>query len=58
MTTVIKIENLSKIFRLGQIGAGSLDPLHLFYSFEFMLVVVLLGTLVFIRVEQTFMDTV
>jgi len=31
---------------------------HLLYSFGFMLVVVFLGTVIFNRVEQTFMDTV
>jgi lipopolysaccharide transport system permease protein len=31
---------------------------HLLYSFGFMLVVVFLGSVIFNRVEQTFMDTV
>jgi lipopolysaccharide transport system permease protein len=45
-------------FRVAFLGAGTVDITHLLYSFFFMLVVVLLGTLVFNRVEQTFMDTV
>jgi len=45
-------------FRYAFLGAGSLDPGHLLYSFGFMVVVVLLGSLIFNRVEQTFMDTV
>ena len=45
-------------FRYAFLGAGSLDLGHLLYSFGFMVVVVLLGSLIFNRVEQTFMDTV
>ncbi|NTW12065.1 MAG: ABC transporter permease [Anaerolineales bacterium] len=45
-------------FRYAFLGAGTVDPLHLAYSFVFMLVVVFAGSLIFNRVEQTFMDTV
>ena len=45
-------------FRYAYLGAGSLDAGHLMYSFGFMVVVVIIGSLVFNRVEQTFMDTV
>lgn len=45
-------------FRYAFLGAGTVDVNHLLYSFGFMLVVVILGTVVFNRVEQTFMDTV
>jgi lipopolysaccharide transport system permease protein len=45
-------------FRVAFLGAGTVDARHLLYSFVFMLAVVLLGTIVFNRVEQTFMDTV
>lgn len=45
-------------FRYAFLGAGTVDPGHLLYSFGFMLVVVFLGSLIFNRVEQTFMDTV
>ena len=45
-------------FRYAFLGAGTVSPLHLLYSFGFMLVVMVLGMLVFNRVEQTFMDTV
>ncbi|HKZ43632.1 MAG TPA: ABC transporter permease [Anaerolineales bacterium] len=50
--------SIVEAFRYAFLGAGSLNPSHLLYSFGFMLVAVLLGTLVFNRVEQTFMDTV
>jgi lipopolysaccharide transport system permease protein len=45
-------------FRFAFLGAGTVNRGHLLYSFCFMLVVVLLGSLIFNRVEQTFMDTV
>ena len=50
--------SIVEAFRYAFLGAGTLNPSHLLYSFGFMLVVVLIGTLVFNRVEQTFMDTV
>jgi lipopolysaccharide transport system permease protein len=45
-------------FRYAFLGAGTVNPLHLLYSFGFMLAVVFAGTVIFNRVEQTFMDTV
>lgn len=45
-------------FRYGFLGAGTVNIYHLLYSLIFMLVVVFLGTVIFNRVEQTFMDTV
>jgi lipopolysaccharide transport system permease protein len=45
-------------FRYAFLGAGEAKLGYLVYSFGFMLVVVFLGSLVFNRVEQTFMDTV
>ena len=45
-------------FRYAFLGAGAADGYQLLYSFCFMLVVVMLGTIIFNRVEQTFMDTV
>ena len=45
-------------FRYAFLGAGTVDIYHLLYSFLFMLVVVFLGSVIFNRVEQTFMDTV
>ena len=52
MTSVIEA------FRYGYLGAGTVDIGHLLYSFGFMLVVVIIGSIIFNRVEQTFMDTV
>jgi len=52
MTSVIEA------FRYAFLGAGTVDLNHLLYSFGFMLVVVIIGSVIFNRVEQTFMDTV
>jgi lipopolysaccharide transport system permease protein len=45
-------------FRYAFLGAGTVNVLQLSYSFLFMLAVLMLGTLIFNRVEATFMDTV
>ncbi|TAK44755.1 MAG: ABC transporter permease [Saprospiraceae bacterium] len=45
-------------FRFAYLGAGTVNLNHLLYSFGFMLVVVIIGSIIFNRVEQTFMDTV
>lgn len=45
-------------FRFAFLGAGTVNSGSLLYSFGFMLVVVFLGSVIFNRVEQTFMDTV
>jgi lipopolysaccharide transport system permease protein len=50
--------SIVEAFRYAFLGAGSLDAGHLLYSFVFMCVTVLVGVLIFNRVEQTFMDTV
>jgi lipopolysaccharide transport system permease protein len=45
-------------FRFAFLGAGTVDFAQLLYSFVFMLAVVVIGSVIFNRVEQTFMDTV
>jgi lipopolysaccharide transport system permease protein len=45
-------------FRYGFLGAGSVSPAQLAVSFAVMLGVLVIGLLLFNRVEQTFMDTV
>jgi lipopolysaccharide transport system permease protein len=45
-------------FRFAFLGAGTVDGLHLLYSAGFMVGVLLIGLLIFNRVERTFMDTV
>jgi lipopolysaccharide transport system permease protein len=50
--------SIVEAFRYAFLGAGSISLAHLAYSFAFMLVAVLVGVVVFNRVEATFMDTV
>jgi lipopolysaccharide transport system permease protein len=45
-------------FRYAYLGAGTVNLNGLLYSFGFMLVVVMIGSIIFNRVQQTFMDTV
>ncbi len=58
---IIQINPMSPIleaFRFAFLGAGTVNVNHLSYSFAFMVAVVLIGGVVFNRVEQTFLDTV
>jgi lipopolysaccharide transport system permease protein len=50
--------SIVETFRYAYLGAGSLNVNHLIYSFVFMLGIVFLGSVVFNRVEQNFMDTI
>ena len=52
------ISPIVETFRAGFLGAGSASWLRLSYSFVFMLVVLLIGVVIFNRVEKTFIDTV
>jgi lipopolysaccharide transport system permease protein len=45
-------------FRVAYLGSGTVNPGQLLYSFGFMMVSLFLGSIIFNRVEQTFMDTV
>lgn len=45
-------------FRFSFLGAGELNILNLAYSAGFMLVVMIVGVILFNRIEATFMDTV
>ncbi len=42
----------------GFLGSGTFDPLHLAYSTAFTAIILLIGILLFSRIERTFMDTV
>ena len=50
--------SIVEAFRYAYLGAGTVQPGDLLYSFSFMLVSLFLGAVVFNRVEATFMDTV
>ena len=45
-------------FRFAFLGAGTINPINLIYSFVFMIVIVIIGSVVFNRIEATFMDTI
>jgi lipopolysaccharide transport system permease protein len=45
-------------FRYAYLGGGEVNIINLLYSFGFMLVVLIIGILIFNRIEATFMDTV
>lgn len=47
-----------EVFRLAFLGTSVINPIWLWYSAAFTLVVLLLGALIFNHVETTFMDTV
>lgn len=47
-----------EVFRLAFLGVSGLDPVYLLYSLGFTVVILLIGVLIFNRVEATFMDTV
>lgn len=47
-----------EVFRLAFLGVSDLNPLWLFYSLAFMVLVFFAGALIFNHVENTFMDTV
>ena len=52
------LTSIIESFRYVFLGAGTMDPINLLYSFGFMVVVLAIGLLLFNRVEATFMDTV
>ena len=47
-----------EVFRLAFLGTSALPPVYLLYSIAFVFVMLLIGVLIFNRVENTFMDTV
>lgn len=58
---IIKWNPLTSIvetFRYSLFGQGTLDVAGLLYSGSFIIIVLFLGTLIFSKVERTFMDTV
>jgi lipopolysaccharide transport system permease protein len=58
---LIRLNPLTSVveaFRFAFLGSGSFNFLQLGYSFAIMLVAILIGAVIFNRVEATFMDTV
>lgn len=52
------ITPIVETFRYAMLGAGTFNPNHLLYSFGFMVAVLVIGILLFNKIEQSFMDTV
>ena len=52
------MSSLVEAFRKVYLGAGELSWMGLGYSFAFMMVIMFIGTVIFNRVEKTFIDTV
>jgi lipopolysaccharide transport system permease protein len=50
--------SIVECFRYAFLGAGTVNIYYLLYSLGFMFVVLVIGILIFNRVEATFMDTV
>lgn len=50
--------SIVETFRYAFLGTGTFDLLNLIYSLIFMLILVLTGTIIFNKVERSFMDTV
>jgi lipopolysaccharide transport system permease protein len=58
---IVNINPLSGIiecFRYGYLGAGHFEPYSLVYSAGFIVVLLFVGTIIFNKVEKSFMDTV
>jgi len=58
VANVNPVTPIIETFRAGFLGAGDASWPRLAYSFSFMLVIVLIGVMIFNRVEKTFIDTV
>lgn len=52
------ISPIIETFRYGFLGSGTFSVYHLIYSFTFAVIALILGILVFNKVEKTFMDSV
>ncbi len=52
------LTSIFDVFRMGFLGAGSINLWGLLYSVVFSLVIYIWGLIVFNRVERTFMDTI
>ena len=61
MKTVLLINPVTmpvEIYRYAVVGKGTIEPLYLAVSCIITIVVVLIGIIIFNKVERTFMDTV
>lgn len=58
LITANPLTPIVEAFRYALFGKGSFDAVHLMYSGIFIMVALLIGTVIFNRVERSFMDTV
>lgn len=52
------VTHVVEAFRYAYLGAGSFNLLYLFYSFVFSIAILVIGIIMFHKVERTFMDTI
>ena len=58
LITANPLTPIVEAFRYALFGKGSFDAMHLFYSGLFIIFALFVGTIIFNRVERSFMDTV
>ena len=58
LITANPLTPIVEAFRFALFGKGSFVPMHLFYSGLFIILALFVGTIIFNRVERSFMDTV
>jgi lipopolysaccharide transport system permease protein len=52
------LTGIFECFRYGYLGSGHFDPSSLIYTSVFTIILLILGTIIFNKVEKSFMDTV
>ncbi len=52
------LSSIFECFRYAFLGAGSFDIMHLLFSTVFIIIILITGTVIFNKVEKSFMDTV
>ena len=52
------LTSIFECFRYGYLGSGSFEPISLLFSSIYILILLVVGTLIFNKVEKSFMDTV
>lgn len=52
------LTGIFECFRYGYLGKGNFDPQSLFFSAGFISIILVIGTLIFNKVEKSFMDTI
>lgn len=52
------LSSIFECFRYGFLGSGDFQPINLVWSALFILVILIIGTVIFNKVEKSFMDTI